>query len=565
MVLLEDEEYRDLKSGADKSGQLENELLALETLAREAAAQAEQAKTEAKQAKAEAERLKLHTQRLEHDNSILMEHYALSRHRQFGASSERTPVGQEQMLFNEAEACASPDTPEPEVTVSAHTRTKKTRGKRTIDLSTLRVEEIRYKIEDSERACPICSAEMHLISEEVRSEVKYVPGHFVHVKHIREILGCRPCDRNETSTPIITASMPKPAFPKSVASPSLVAYIMMRKYLEGLPLYRQEQQFGRAGISLIRQTLANWVIKGGGWLEHIYKALHATLLKQDIAHADETEVQVLRESGRAAQTKSCMWLYASGRYSHPIRLYEYQRTHAGEYPLKFLAGFSGYLHVDGNGVYKKLPGVRPSGCWAHARRKYADIIKILPPALQKNGNTPAHIGRNFCNKLFDIERDLKDATPDERHSARQLRSRKVLDEYRAWLDTMVIETTKQNKLGEAIRYSINQWEDLIRFMEDGRLEIDNNRAERAIKPFVMGRKAWMFANTPDGAKASAIAYSIVETAKENGLDPFVYLTHLFEQLPNIDLKDKAAIEELMPWADSIQSTCKAKSSPQRAA
>lgn len=289
--------------------------------------------------------------------------------------------------------------------------------------------------------------------------------------------------------------------------------------------------------------------------------MRAKLLEQDTAHADETEVQVLREAGRSAQTKSCMWLYASGRYCHPIRLYEYQRTHSGEHPLKFLAGFAGYLHVDGNAVYKKLPGVKPGGCWSHARRKYADVIKLLPPALQKNGSTHAHAGRKFCNRLFDIERDLVDATPEERHAARQLRSREVLDEYRSWLDKMAIETTNQSKIGEAVRYSIHQWADLIRFLDDGRLEIDNNRAERAIKPFVMGRKAWLFANTPGGARASAVIYSIVETAKENDLDPMAYLTHLFELLPNIDTNDKAAIEALLPWADSIQSTCRAKASP----
>lgn len=544
MVLLEDTDYNALKSGADKSEQLEKEMLALQILAQN---------TEVENA-----RLKAETSRLQHANSILMEHYALARHRQFGASSEKTPVAQEQMLFDEAEACAAPDAPEPGIAVSAHTRTKKARGKREIDLSTLPVEEIRYEIKESERACPTCSAQMHHIGEEVRSEVKWVPGHLVHVKHIREILGCRPCDRNEISTPIITAAMPKPAFPKSLASASIVAYIMMRKYVEGLPLYRQEQQFRRAGTLLSRQTLANWVIAGASWLEHIYKALHAQLRAQDIAHADETEVQVLREAGRPAQSKSYMWLYASGRYFHPIRLYDYRRTHAAHNPLEFLAGFAGYLHVDGIAVYKKLPGIKPAGCWAHARRKYADIIKILPPAFQKNGNTPAHAGRNFCNKLFDIERDLKDATPNERHAGRQLRSRKVLDEYRAWLDKMVIETTNQNKLGEAVRYSINQWEDLIRFLDDGRLEIDNNRAERSIRPFVTGRKNWIFANTPTGAKASAIVYSIVETAKENDLDPLKYLTHLFEQLPNTDLEDKEAIKALLPWTDAIQNECRAK-------
>jgi transposase len=551
MVLLEDEDYRDLKSGADKSEQLEKEMLALQILAR-------QKDEEAAAAKAEIGRLKREAARLLEDNKILMEHYALSRHRQFGASSEKTPISQEQMLFDEAEACASPDALEPEISVSAHTRIKKTRGKREIDLSKLLLEERHYELEGDKCLCPKCRAKMHRIGEEVRSEVKFVPGHMVHVKHIRGIFACRPCDRNETSTPIITAPMPKPAFPKSLASASMVAYIMFRKYVEGLPLYRQEQQFRRTGVLLSRQNLANWVIAGAVWLEHIFKALHATLLEQDIAHADETVLQVLREAGRAAQTESRMWLYSSGRYSYPIRLFEYQMTRSGEHPRKFLAGFSGYLHVDAYSAYKTLPDVRLAGCLAHARRKYTDIIKILPSALQKNGNTPAHAGRNFINKLFDIERDLKDATPDERHAARQVRSRNALDLYRAWLDTMVTETNESGKLGEAIRYSINQWENLIRFLDDGRLEIDNNRAERSIKPFVIGRNAWMFANTPAGARASAIVYSIVETAKENGLDPFVYLTHLFEQLPNIDLNDKAAIEKLLPWTEDIQGRCRAK-------
>ena len=243
--------------------------------------------------KVEIERLSLKAQRLEHDNRNT--YGAL---RSFAASSVRRLfrkdlLGQEQdALRRSGSSRYSPGAPEPEVTVNAHTRTKRTRGKREIDLSQLPVEEVRYDRPGDEHPCPTCSAQMHLMGEEVTSKLKFVPGHFVHEKHIRGIFGCRPCDRNEISTPIITTPMPKSAFPKSLASPSLVAYIMVRKYVEGLPLYRQEQQFRRAGIMLSRQNLANWVIAGALWLEHIFKALHAKLLEQDIAHADETVLQV---------------------------------------------------------------------------------------------------------------------------------------------------------------------------------------------------------------------------------------------------------------------------------
>jgi transposase len=236
-------------------------------------------------------------------------------------------------------------------------------------------------------------------------------------------------------------------------------------------------------------------------------------------------------------------------------LYEYRPTRGGENPLNFLSGFSGYLNIDGYSGYHKVKNVKLVGCWAHARRKYDEALKALPPT-QEKVETVAGQGLKFCNQLFAIEHELKDSTPEERNTIRQERSRPVLDAYLVWLQEQRSRVLPKSKLGEAIIYSINQWDKLSLFLEDGRLEIDNNRSERAIKPFVIGRKNWLFANTPRGAKASATIYSVIETAKENGLNPFKYLTYLFEQLPQLsDPMDPEALDKLLPWSESLPLTC----------
>ena len=264
-------------------------------------------------------------------------------------------------------------------------------------------------------------------------------------------------------------------------------------------------------------------------------------------------MQVLNEEGRAAQSTSYMWLYRSGRDGPPIVLFEYQPTRAAEHPRRFLQGFSGYLHVDGYVGYEGLPGITLAGCWSHARRKFVEAVNVLPAPTRKAGGTPAHAGLAFCDALFKIERDLHDATAEERFAGRLVRSRAVLDKLRVWLDEMEAKVLPKSLLGTAVTYCRNQWSKLNTFLLDGRLEIDNNRSERAIKPFVIGRKNWLFANTTRGANSSAVIYSLVETAKENGLNPFPYLTYLFEQLPNINLKDPEALDLLLPWAEPIQT------------
>jgi transposase len=389
--------------------------------------------------------------------------------------------------------------------------------------------------------------------EEVRQELIIVPAKVSVKRHVRSIYGCRYCECHAITTPIVTAPMPAPAFPGSLASASAVAFIMCQKYVEGLPLYRQEQAFARLGVALSRQTLANWMLAGAEWLIPLYDKLHELLLQRDILHADETTLQVLHEPGREATCKSYMWLYRTGREGPPIVLYEYQQTRAREHPKAFLNGFAGRLHADAYAGYDGLPGITISGCWAHARRYFDEALKSQPQRVKDAPPTAGEEGRAFCNKLFEIERELHDVTPAERHAGRLLKSRPVLNAFKIWLARQAQRMLPKSALGKAVTYCQNQWAKLLVFLEDGRLEIDNNRAERSIKPFVIGRKNWLFANTPRGAKASAIIYSIIECAKENSLNPYAYLTHLFEQLPNCTTDQ---LDTLLPHSVTLPDGCR---------
>jgi transposase len=479
-----------------------------------------------------------------------MEQFRLMKRRQFGSSSERS-VPEQLSLFNEAEKEARPGEPEPTVETITYRR-RKQQGRREVMLGDLPVETIEYRLPPEERVCPQCGGPMHEMSTEVRQELKIIPAQVKVVKHVRYVYSCRRCEREEVSTPVVTAPAPSPVIPGSLASPSAVAYVMSQKYSDGLPLYRQEEQLARLGVELSRQTMANWVICAAErWLSPLYDRLHEQLLERDILQADETTVQVLHEDGRAAQTQSYMWLYRTGREPPPIVLFDYRTTRASKHAQRFLAGFKGYLQVDGYAGYDGLPGVTLVGCWAHARRKFDEALKVLPA--DKRPGSVAMEGLEFCNRLFAIERDLKEAGPEERYKARLERSRPVLDAFSAWLKIQSPRVLPKSVLGQAIRYCLSQWAKLEGFLLDGRLELDNNRSERSLKPFVIGRKGWLFCNTPRGARASAIVYSIVETAKENGLIPFEYLRYLFERLPNLGGGD---LDELLPWSDSLPDACR---------
>ena len=313
----------------------------------------------------------------------------------------------------------------------------------------------------------------------------------------------------------------------------------------GSPLYRQEQELNRQGVMLSRQTMSNWILRcSKDWLTPVYEELHRKLISQDVLHADETTLQVLREPGKKAQSKSYMWLYrTSGDAVQPIVLYEYQSSREHSHPKVFLEGFRGYLHSDGYEAYHKLgEAVTSVGCWAHARRYFDEAVKALPNGKKSTGS--AATGQAYCTKLFKIEQTLADLSPEERYKKRLEQAKPVLDELFAWAKTR--GAAPKSALGKALGYLDEQEVYLRTYLKDGRLELSNNRAERSIKPFVIGRKNFLFANTPEGAQGSAVMYSLIETAKENGLDPYRYLCHIFQTAPNLNQTAENWVTPLLP-------------------
>lgn len=486
----------------------------------------------------------------------MMEQITLSKHKKFGASSEKSEYDQIS-LFDEIENEADERVAEPALEEITYKR-KKRAGKKEDMLKDLPVEVVEYFLPEEDQICSICGELMHVMGKNVRQELKIVPAEVKVVEHVTYVYSCRNCENNSDSTPIVKAKGIEPVIKGSMASPSLIAYIMSQKFVNAMPLYRQEKEFERLGIDISRQTMANWVIRAASdWLEPLYSAMREILVNREVVHADETVLQVLKEPGKKPQTNSYMWLYrSSGDTDNPIVLYEYQPDRSGQRPKDFLEGFKGYLHTDGYAGYHNLSkDIIVCGCWSHARRKFDEALKSIKPSEQIGSKALA--GKTYCDKLFAIERSLADFNPSERYKKRLELSKPILEDFLTWLKKC--NALPKTALGKAVHYTLEQWKYLENYLLDGRCEISNNRAERSIKPFVIGRKNFLFADTARGAKASAIVYSIVETAKENGLNPMSYITYLFEKMPNMDFKNNLDLFEfLFPWGNLPQKYCAIK-------
>ena len=489
---------------------------------------------------AQNEQLEQENQRMSAKVLSLQEQLNLALARRYAASSEKISPDQIR-LFNEAEQDADAlvdDAPADEpVTVPAHTRKK--RGRKPLPDTLPRVDVV-HEMREDERQCPHDGNALSEIGEVVSEQLDIVPAQIRVIRHIRKQYACR-CGQC-----IRTAALPAQPIPKSMASPGLLAHVTVSKYQDALPLYRQETILQRIGVDIPRATLANWMIKAGTLVQPLINLLRDQLLNYDVVQMDETTVQVLKEPGKSAQSKSYLWLQRGGPPGQPVVLYDYDPSRSQQVPKRLLEGFSGYLQVDGYDGYNAVVaanGLIHVGCMAHARRRFSDAVK----AQGKGKNKPtgkAHQGLALIQKLYGVERRARDLSAEDRYGYRHQHARPILQQIRSWLDKSLPNVLPGSATGKALNYLHNEWDKLARYLDDGRLEIDNNRAENAIRPFVVGRKNWLFSASVAGVKASANLYSLIETAKAAGLEPYAYLRYVYTKLPQAESVE--AIEALLP-------------------
>jgi len=461
--------------------------------------------------------------------TLLKEMIFQFQNRKFGASSDRIDIAKQPDLFNEAEAVIEQagEVDEPtEVVVTAHKRG----GRRQFPKSLPHVTIV-HDIPETDKQCCECHQPMTVIGVDRTEKLKYIPATLEIEVHERPKYGCKACE----CAPKQAKPAPQ-AIPKGIATASLLAHILISKFIDATPLYRQQQQWKRLGIDLGRSLLSSWVVKCGTLLLCLWELMQQDLQKSDYVQADETPVQVLHEEGRTASQKSYMWLFQCGPPKKRIILYHYAPTRAASVPAEILGeSFRGYLQTDGYCGYHAIcerDGVSGLGCMAHNRRKFVDAAKVH----KRRGL--AHEAVAMIRQLYAVEslakvRMEKDAnfTFDDRKALRLKKAKPILDKCKQWLDDHKDEVVPKSALGKAMTYARNEWSRLIVYLEDGRLEIDNNGGERSIKPFVIGRKNWLFCNTGTGALASGVIYSLLQSAKANDLPVIAWLTLVLEELP----------------------------------
>lgn len=494
---------------------------------------------------------------------LLTEQIRLMNQRQFGKKAESSLSEIDGQLtlfdsFNEAEHLRDNSVPEPEISeiIIASYRRKKSTGKRDEDLDGLPARVIHHQLTKEELAEKFPDGYKEL-PEEVYRRLHIIPETFIIDEHHVHVYVSRKNDGT-----IMRAKRPADFFRNSIATASLVASIINGKYVNALPLERQSKAFRSNGINLATNTMANWVIRSTeDYLSLVYDRLHQLIYDNHIIHADETPVKVMRIENQKIKNgkKTYMWVYRNHPDSaKPVIIYDWQPSRRADHPRDFLRDFSGIVITDGYQVYHKLAKERPDlkvgGCWVHTRRPYAEFIKAMDKSAV-NGSIAAEAYEKIT-ELMHIDNDFDDLSPEDRLNQRRLKLSEKVDDYFAWVKHKYDQVTHNSVIGKALAYSLNQEPYLRTFLDDGAVPMDNNYAEQAIRPFTLGRKNFVLIESSNGAKASAMLYSLAETAKANQLNTYQYFELLLSEIPkHMEDKDLSFIDDLLPWAPKVQEQC----------
>ena len=495
---------------------------------------------------------------------LLRAELRLLKHKLFGSSSEKkaAPIDEDQGLLFDIPKVEPLDDEDRESeddelqTVAAHTRRRT--GRKPLPSDLPRVEII-HDIADDEKTCA-CGTELERIGEESSERLVYVPAQLYVERHVRPKYACRVCEGTEDAGPAVRiAPLPPRLLPKSIATPSLLAHILTAKFVDATPFYRQEKQFARLGIEMNRTTMCTWAMKVADACEPLIAAIDREIRSGPLINADETTVQVLKEAGRSPTDKSYMWVFRGGARDGPALRYLYAPTRSASVAESYLLPYQGVVQTDGYKGYdflSKQANISHVGCWAHARRKFVEVTQAQEKAAagkkQAKRVSNAEKAIRLIGKLYTLEHKLRarELSDDEFVVERKGLVGPVLDELEKFLKELEPKTPPMGLLGKAISYALKHWPQLTAYLDYGFVTPDNNLIENAIRPFVVGRKNWLFSGHAKGAQASARLYSLIETAKANGLEPFKYLQYIFEKLPFAD--NDADIEALLPQRLSPQ-------------
>ena len=467
----------------------------------------------------------------------MLEQFKLAQQRKFARSSESNPLQlQLDLRFDEADSVPVAELPQEENTVTiTYTRNKPKR--RTLP-DNLPREVIEHDISELDKQCA-CGCLKQRIGEEVTEQLEVIPAQLKVIQHVRFKYACNRCDEGVSIAP-----MPRLFLPKSMATPSLVAYTIINKYQDHLPLYRQEKIWHRMGVEMGRNTICGWIMAAAEACMPMRGVLMNTIRASGYVQADETPVQVMDEPNRKNTSLSYMWLYRSAKPDKKVILFDYRETRQAIWPKEMLDDYKGHLQTDGYKGYDWVddaPDIIHLGCMAHARRPFVELVKLA----KTTGKS--HQAVAYFQKLYAIEKISRDGkyTPAQRFELRLAKGMPILDEMKKWLDESRQYAVPQSKLSDALNYMHNRWQELINYLTDGTLEIDNNGAENQIRPFALGRKNWLFSGSPRGAHASALFYSLIATAVANDWNPFDYLRYLFENIRACKVQDDYA--KLLPF------------------